>query len=277
MNIRKYIRDVISENYPLGAANDPNAPWNDNTKYSTPEEPENSVFDVIAMNRDMAILKDSSGKKYFFYYEHLDRSELSDYAEREVVDAYRDEDGDMSIDYSDDWEIDENVIDRYVNDNISSLKVGKGFDDYESGNFDVIEIDGPLKQELIRMYGTPDKYTNEREAAIIQKSLEGIGGGETTDLSEGVKDKEPFGKVIFGVDLSTVGESERVHLIQLIKKYKGEGIKTDTSGSWATYVPIDDVEDFVSDARKFKPSSTGETEQFSKFKNRLKVLLACLI
>lgn len=92
------------------------------------------------------------------------------------------------------------------------------------------------------------------------------------ELSEGVRDKEPFEKITFGVDLLKVSGTERKGLMDTIKYFNGEKLKTDKDGVWHTYVPVDDVEEFLYKTESFSPERVGEIESFSKFKSREKNL-----
>jgi hypothetical protein len=256
---------MISENYPAGAEFDSRAPWNDNTQYGTPAKSKTSTYSVLAMDDEMSILLGPEGKKYFFYYSALDRDVLAPYAEREIENAYKDEEGDISTDYSDNWNIDENVIENYVNDNLGSLSKGVGIGDAESG-VDIVEIDEPFKEDILNTFAKPGK----KNAAQIENALDSM--SESINLSEGIRDKEPFEKIAFGVDIAKVGTNDRMALIGAIKKYNGETIKKSESGNWYTFIPVDDVSSFISEIGKFKPNATSEIEQISKFKPRVKNL-----
>jgi len=157
MNIRKFIRqrmkEVLAENYPAGAENDPNAPWNrPDPSYSSVAEPENKEFSTVAViPGELAILKDDKGAKYAFYFNHLDTSDFEPYAQREIINTYKGEDG-PEHDYSDDWEVDSYVIDNYVNDNAPHMSRGIGINGWENG-INIVLIDDALKAELLNTYG----------------------------------------------------------------------------------------------------------------------------
>jgi hypothetical protein len=143
--------ETEDSNLPAGAENDPNAPWNQNANYTNPKEPKKMVLKVVAFNRDMVILKDAEGNLYEFYYEHLDKNDFFEYAEVEYTSVGRDEDGFPEYEYDEDFEIDKNTVERYVNDNLANLSKGTGIEAYEDG-VDLIKIDEPLKNELLQMY-----------------------------------------------------------------------------------------------------------------------------
>lgn len=144
---------LFQENYPAGAADRSDAPWNDNRQYSTTIKPKTREYSVLAIYPDqLAILQDAAGKKYAFFFNALDKSDFAPYAEREIEHAEKDEDGDMSFDYSDNWEITDDVIEKYVNDNISSMSKGVGMEAWENG-VDIVEIDDALRAELLDVFG----------------------------------------------------------------------------------------------------------------------------
>jgi hypothetical protein len=85
-------------------------------------------------------------------------------------------------------------------------------------------------------------------------------------LSESIRDKEPFEKIIFNIDLSTSDASDRLFLARTIKEFKGEGLKKSQDGVWYTFIPVMDVDKFSEKVGQFSPKSTGEIQDFTKFK-----------
>jgi len=85
-------------------------------------------------------------------------------------------------------------------------------------------------------------------------------------LTESIRDKEPFEKIVFNTDFSTSDTSDRIFVIRTIKEFKGEGLKTDKQGVWHTFIPIDDVDKFMDKVAQFSPNPTGEMQDFTKFK-----------
>jgi hypothetical protein len=137
-------------NYAPGTEHDPNMPWNQDSKLTTPKEPNTFDFKVIAYNYDIAILKTNSNELYVFYYSGIDKSNFFDYAEVEKKFIGHDEDNNPDYDYGD-INIDEKTIERYVNDNLKNISKGEGLVDWEKG-VDLVKIDEPLKNELISLY-----------------------------------------------------------------------------------------------------------------------------
>jgi len=169
--IQQEIRKALNENYPAGAQYDSSAPWNqtDNTrKGNTASE---ISFEVIwyAGNAGFAIVKDKKGRLYVYNTELEDNDDYAEYADREEAFNGYDEDGMPDVDLGD-WELDGDVIENYINDNLKYIRVGKGLDDFESGDYEAAEIDDEIKQDLM---GTA-KYVSDIRAK--QSLLDILGG-----------------------------------------------------------------------------------------------------
>jgi hypothetical protein len=103
---------------------------------------------IFSDNSEMAVLQDkSSGKKYIFNIYLLDKDELEPYATRSILGVDFDEDG-MPDEELGDWDINSEVIENYINDNLEHLTTGKGLEDYENTQADLVELDDDLKDEL---------------------------------------------------------------------------------------------------------------------------------
>jgi hypothetical protein len=151
----------------------PNHPANQtDPQYSKGTHIKNPKLIVLGYNGEFALVKGEDGTMYAFYYDGIDRDEFIDYVDREVIDTYPDGEGGYDVDYSDEWDIDDEVLTDYINDNASGLKVGEGLDAWESGDFDLVKIDNELKQELLDMY---DKDP------MVLKTLGGLNENETED------------------------------------------------------------------------------------------------
>lgn len=151
MNIKETIRialkKAITENYPMGAKYDKNAPWNKTDDVRQGKSPQNTIFDLIWSNNEFAVLKDKKGTQYVMYLDALNKEDLEPYADIKRTHTGND-DGIPDFDY-DDWSINGDVIQRYVNDNIKSIKVGKGIDAYESNRYDLILLDPAMKKYMM--------------------------------------------------------------------------------------------------------------------------------
>ena len=138
-------------NYAPGTEFSPRAPWNPSPEYSEPLEPKEIEYEVIASNQEIAILKEiESGEYYLYDFAYLDKDELKDYAEVEKG--------------ADDFDIDDDVIKRYINFNLPKLSKGEGVNDWENG-VNIVKIDDQVKNKLLNLY---DKNTD------IKNKLDGI-------------------------------------------------------------------------------------------------------
>jgi hypothetical protein len=171
--------ETEASNYPAGTENDPNAPWNQNAEYTDPIIPKNIQLKVVAYNREIAILKAGNGDLYVFYYDHMGKDEFFDYAEVEKTYVGKDEDGYPEYDYNDDFDIDGDVLERYVNDNLSKLSKGVGMDAFEEG-VDLVKIDEPLKNELISLYDKSKKIVNALSSSGLEEMTSAASSGAFT-------------------------------------------------------------------------------------------------
>ena len=139
----------IEEDYPAGAEFDSRAPYNrPEPQIRRGERPRQKFVEIKYSNPEIAIFKDlKSGEMYVFYYGDIDYSLLEPYVERE---GFTDADGD--IEYYDDFEINDDVLENYVNDNFPNLTKGIGVEDFESGKTNLVLINEELKDELLHLY-----------------------------------------------------------------------------------------------------------------------------
>ena len=160
-----------ADNLPTGAQFDPNAPWNrQEPKIVRGEKPNKKFVEIKYSNLEIAILRDlSSSELYVFYYGDIDTKLFEPYAERY---GYTDPEGD--IEYNDDFEIDDDTIENYVNDNFQRLSKGSGVEDFESAKTDLVIIDEDLKDELINLY---DK--DSRLVMILEPIAESTGASSS--------------------------------------------------------------------------------------------------
>lgn len=151
----------------------PNHPANqEDPQYGKGTHIKNPKLIVLGYNGEFALVKGEDGTMYAFYYDGIDRDEFLDYVDREIIGSEPDGEGGYDNEYSDEWDIDDEVLTDYINDNASGLKVGEGLDAWESGDFDLVKIDGELKQELLDMY---DKDP------MVLKTLGGLNENETEE------------------------------------------------------------------------------------------------
>lgn len=150
-NVEPETEVVEDSNVPVGANSNPKAPWRGGDDKSTPNKPKEIKLEVVAYNREVAILKDPQGNLYTFYYDHINNNEFMQYAAVTRRFTGKDEEGQPEYDYDEDFDIDADVISNYVNHNLDKLSKGEGLGAYESG-IDIVKIDEPLKQELLNLY-----------------------------------------------------------------------------------------------------------------------------
>ena len=186
--------DKIEEDsgYPAGTANDPSAPWNqDDSDYRKGDRVEGD-FKVVGYNQEVAILSNKKGQLFALYYYDIDNSELEQYADIGRTYIGNDEDGMPDFEYSDEFDIDEDVISSYVNDNIKQMKIGKGLDDFESG-VDLTLIDDELRNDLISVHKDLEKYLNK----VGEATTAGSAGAFVPGLSLGGEQKyKPQVKIV---------------------------------------------------------------------------------
>ena len=125
---------------------------------------------------------------YAFNTEMVDNDDYEPYADREVEYMGKDEDGFADIEYGD-WDLDSEVIENYINDNMSEIKVGKGLDAWESGDYHAAEIDDEIKQDLndTAKYIKNTKYKQELLGILggINEIAEKIVDTDTMDTPTG--------------------------------------------------------------------------------------------
>ena len=145
--------------YPTGADQDSNAPWKQTDTKSKAVEPKMKLFEVIYYNSEIAILKKTNGELYVFYYGEVNKNDLANYAERQVTNVTKGDDGLPDTEYSEDFEIDGYVIEGYINDNLKHIHQGVGVSDYEKG-VPLVKIDEPLKADLLSIYDKDRNLVN---------------------------------------------------------------------------------------------------------------------
>lgn len=168
--------DIEENNLPSGADKDSFAPYNDDKRITKPKKVEGE-FNAIYYNNDIAILKDSTGNLFMFYHEEIPKEDFADYAEISYEILGRDENGGIDIDY-DDFELDGDIIENYVNDNYDELSKGEDYEAYENGA-DFLKLNKELVIEILKMWGSDEEL---RKLFKIKKSTkESV--NETDNLS----------------------------------------------------------------------------------------------
>ena len=198
--IRQIVKRIISENsnLPMGAENLPNAPWNEiDPIIRKGEKSRGSEYSTVwyGDGSGIAILKDSKNNLYTFYTDSVDNEDYEVYADREEEYLGRDEDGLADVELSD-WSLDGDIIQSYINDNISTLSKGVGMDSYEDGT-DLVLVDQELKEYLLDF---AKKYQSDG-----YESLVGILGDYNNGLSENLNsdNSELYNRMEMAMDSET--------------------------------------------------------------------------
>jgi len=269
MNLRKHIQKEISkilsenDNLPWGAQYIKDAPYNqEDGPIRKGETPKENKYQTVwyESNSGLAILKDASGKLYVFSTDSVDEEEYEPYADREKIYLGKDEDGMPDTELGD-WSLDRDVIQKYVNDNLDSLQMGKGVSAYDDG-ISLVEIDEDLKLELINF---ATKYIKRGKEELIDALSNYSSSMNESVMSEAKMPNEPFVKVDFEYEFPS--NEKRKELMDIIKSHFGEALgKSREEQYWSTYVPKLELEDFLNDAMEFNPVPTGMEIQANRFK-----------
>ncbi len=167
--------------YPAGAGDSSDAPFNQRDMSTKPTKSSAPKLETVAMNNEIAILKDNGGTLYAFFYFDINKKDFGEYADRTRTRVGTDDSGEPDFEFSDDFEIDANAINHYVNDKLSVLTKGEGADAFEQG-VNLVKIDSGLKNELVSVY--------DKDKGIVN-ALSSIQEEETPkpDVNKIVKDK----------------------------------------------------------------------------------------
>jgi len=131
-------------NYPMGAANDPNAPWNQSdadTIRGIEIDSSKMRFDLLYSDySEIAVLKDKkTGSLYALAFDSYD-DDFKDYMEVSREYIGKDEDGFPEYEY--DWsnaELDDDAIEGYVDDKVDAEGTGSGISDFEDGKVSLMD------------------------------------------------------------------------------------------------------------------------------------------
>lgn len=140
--------------------------------YWQPTTPSKDEFETVYHDDEYFILQNKKGEYYLWYIDNAERSDYKEYAYVERHYTGKDEDGDPQYDDDDDWEVDGGVVERYINDNLDSIEMGAGFDDFEDGKF--AKIDQALFDDVYSLM-----------TGILKKQEEYAQTGETPKNAKG--------------------------------------------------------------------------------------------
>lgn len=118
------------------------------------DKPNPQNFSIIKDDgREAMLLKDNTTNKiWFFYYDHIDKKDFSEFGEVEKTYIGKDEDGDPEYEYDyENYEPTEDDKLEYIKGNIKDFTIGKGVDSHENGD-DLTEVDMMLAHVLLDMF-----------------------------------------------------------------------------------------------------------------------------
>jgi len=176
--------ELQPENYPLGAEDDPNAPYNQTDNIKEPTSPSEVRFEPVYFNNEIIVLKSINGELYVFFYDSVNKEDFMEYASVQRKFIGKDEDGQPEYEYGNDFEIDADVVSNYVNNNLDTLSFGEGANAYERGA-DLVKIDNELKDELVALYSNDKNLIKLFGPVQEEKSL----GDIKTDFKTQLTDK----------------------------------------------------------------------------------------
>jgi hypothetical protein len=196
----------IDEDYPAGAEFDSKAPYNrgELNKMSGQKSTKKYV-DLRYMNLEIAILKDlNTGELYVFDYGQMDPKIFEPY-----VDKYGELDSVGDIEFNDDFDIDDEVLENYVNDNFQEMSKGEGVEDFEKNKMDLVLIDEELKDELLYLYDKDSKLVMVLEP-IAESTGAASSGAYTALFSPSNQKPEEYNEkklppVVTETDTASVG------------------------------------------------------------------------
>lgn len=210
--------------YPAGTENDPSSPWNqvDNTKQGS--RPKVSPFNIVWYHQDIAIFE-KGGKYFAFNVESADNDEYAQYADREEIPMGRDEDGFMDVEYGD-WEMKDDIVSAYVNDNLKHLSYGKGINDWENG-VEMVEMDNAMAQDFMGLLKYIKGTDGEKLGKILSSlnleevsSTGSVGGSYVGNMSTG----SPITKSNVASEMKdTIGEEKEEPLMEHLKRLLKDG------------------------------------------------------
>lgn len=143
-------------------------------EYRDPIDPEKE-YQLMHMNDEIAIFK--KGKKGFvFYHESVSKDDYQPYAEVPLTPTGgKDEEGFKDYDVGD-FEVDGEVVSRYVNDNLNEFSFGYGLEGWSNSD-NMVLITNKLKDELLNLYGDNDPKLREvLEGTSLTNEVTGAAG-----------------------------------------------------------------------------------------------------
>lgn len=146
----------------------------ENEDHLKPEEPRTRDYRLIHMNDEIAIFR--KGKKAFmFYHRSVPKEKMEPYAEVPIkYTGFKDEEGFADYD-KEDFDIDGEVIERYVNDNVQAFDFGYGVEG-ASNSDDMVVITNKLKKDLYKTYPNDEELKRILDGEDLQTEVTGAAG-----------------------------------------------------------------------------------------------------
>jgi hypothetical protein len=149
--VNTFKTNVEEDNSNLPAGVSDNDPHFNPPKTERPNSSNESLFNVLWFSDDLVILE-AKGEQYAYY--HPDAEDIEHYADREVIGYEQDDEGDYHPEYHEDYEIDEEAIANFVNDNYKTIGVGEGIEGWNNGL--ITKIDDETRADILSAWSEPD-------------------------------------------------------------------------------------------------------------------------
>jgi len=209
---------ISEDNFPAGAQHDDNAPYNEKEK-SPGQKASSNKYGVVwyGENAGITLVEDDAGNLYGFNTDSIDIGDYAPYASREE-ELIGFEDGIPDVEYGE-WELDGDIIENYINDNIESISIGNGLDDFDSGA-NMALVDDAFRQDLI---GLSKHITNNKEEFhnIVTGSI------EEEKISDKIVDKKTMDTPTGTLFVMSMGESVHGKIKNIINEFKKDNTRRD--------------------------------------------------
>jgi hypothetical protein len=231
-----------NSNLPPGVSS--NHPHFNPPETTRPNMSSNKLFEVLWMDNELAILQ-SRGKLYAIYF--VDIEGIEDYAEREIMGYEKDEDGDSYPEYHEDFEIDDEALENFLNDNYDRVGIGAGYEDWEHDSSRITKMDDEMKADILGTWNDP-------KLQQIFNNMDEV----TTSGSAGAYVPK------MGDTHSTYVDRDRLPSEELDETTDWAGVGGD-SGTFAYDAPAGDGDDFWTAGNKLNKKITkGKLEENAK-------------
>jgi hypothetical protein len=167
------------------------------------EAPSNKMFELLWVNEnnpDLAILKDTRGNLYAFYFgSEYDLDDIGGYMEK-PMDAPDDE-----------YTFDAEGLENYINDNFHEIGMGRGIHDWEQDAARITKMDDEMKQDILATWDVPQDILNgisEVGASSSGSYVTGMSMGGKKYVDRGMfpsEQLEEMDSIVAGGDSGQIG------------------------------------------------------------------------